>query len=219
MKRWHPYALALPAALLIACASSPPTRYHVLQAVAPADVGAAPAAAISYRGPPLRVVSVLLPPALDRQELVRETAPGQIEVREFDQWAAPLARLARQALSEDLALRLPPGMLVYPGATWPQAGAELRVEIDSLRVADAAATTVLSWSLRVTAEGAASGAAASGAAMRQPSPGAPVGAQLRLSLPLPPGAGDSAASTAQAYSRILAQLADRIAADLGGAGR
>lgn len=211
MKRWHSCALALPAVLLIACAGSPPTRYHLLQAVAPANDGAAVTSTSPYRGPPLRVVSVQLPPALDRQELVQEIAPGQIEVRELDQWAAPLARLARQALSEDLALRLPPGMLVYPGATWPQAGAELRVEIASLRVADSAATMVLSWSLRVPA----ADGAPPGAPTRPRSPGPQAGEQLRLSLPLQPGAGASAASTAEVYGRLLARLADRIVADLG----
>jgi uncharacterized lipoprotein YmbA len=49
------------AAVLVACGTSPPTRFFTLDAAPPAT---APASA--YAGAPLRVVAVNIPPALDR---------------------------------------------------------------------------------------------------------------------------------------------------------
>lgn len=187
---------ALAAAILVAgCSSSPPIRYHALTAVA-----AQPEARTAYDGPVLAVGSVQVPPSLTRPELVRETATGRFEVREFDHWAAPLPRLARQVLAEDLQSRLPHGKVVYPGAAWPEAGAVLDVDVLSFRLGDGVGTLVLSWSLRQRPAG---GAAA----------GSLRGAQLRLEAPADSGAPES---TARVWDTLLGQLADRVVADLAG---
>lgn len=188
------------AALLAACAGSPPTRYHSL-----ASIGAtAPA---GYAGPPIALGAVQIPPAMARDELIREAGDGPFQVREFDHWAAPLGRLARQALAEDLATRLPPGMVVFPGAAWPPPGVLLSVDVLSFRSDAGSATMVLSWSLRpIDPVPALAGSAAAAAA---PAP-LPRGAQLRLQTP----AGDGAEATARAWSELLGQLADRVLADL-----
>ena len=83
------------------CAHSPPTTLHALVSAPPATT--APA----YAGLAVQVGAVRLPPGLDRLELLRELGPGRYVVEEFDRWAAPPSRLVRQALAEDLALRLP----------------------------------------------------------------------------------------------------------------
>jgi uncharacterized lipoprotein YmbA len=186
--------LACCAALLLsACASSTPTRYFALEAVAPSSAarGDAPAP-MAYDGPPIEVRSVQIPPTLDRLEMVREVAPGELDVRDFDHWAAPLGRMSRQALTEDLASRLPPDRLVFPGAAGPKVRGDLTVDVLSFRIDGGTATMVMSWSLR------------------WPEQTTPRGASLQLTAPATAGA----AATSRAWSELMAQAADRIAADL-----
>jgi hypothetical protein len=201
--------LALAAAMtalaaLPGCGTTAPTRYFTLAAVAPtATRNDATARGAAYRGPPLQVRLVRIPPALDRPELVRELASDQVEIREFEHWAAPLGKLARQALTENLAARLPPDRLVFPGASWPATGADLTVDVLSFKVEDGVAAMVLTWTVR------RSGSATDASAARRP-PAEPVGALLRLQTP----AGEDAAARARAWSVLLAQLSDRVIADL-----
>lgn len=186
-------ALGVACTLLAACASSPATRYYALTAPAPA----APAAsAASYAGLPIEVRAVQVPPAMDRLELIRELSPGEFAVLDFDHWAAPLGRLARQALSEDLVQRLPKDRVVVPGAAWPAERASLSVDVLSFDKRDGQASMVASWAL---SQPPASGAAP-----------APIGATVRVVAP----ASADAAGTAQAWSLLMAQVADRIAAGL-----
>jgi hypothetical protein len=93
-------------ALLAACASAP-TRFHTLDPVPPATPSA-PRALMT----PVRVDSVLVPPELDRAQIVRRAGPGKLDLAEDDRWAGALDELARGALASDLALRLPPGATV-----------------------------------------------------------------------------------------------------------
>ncbi len=186
-------AAAMAAMALSGCAGSSVTRFHSLQPVLAAS-GSASASTSRYDGPPLQLRSVAVPVALDRAQLLREVGPGQFEVRDLDHWAAPLPDLARKALSEDLALRLPPGKLAFAGASWPASGADLRVDIQSFEIRAGMATMQLSWSLRPRA------------AVPSARPLAVQGAQLQLQVP----AGDGASATAEAFSALLARLADRI---------
>ncbi|GGF27860.1 hypothetical protein GCM10011611_37310 [Aliidongia dinghuensis] len=95
--------------LLAACASAP-VRFHTLDPVAPASpLPAAPALRV-----PVRLVSVTLPPELDRPQIVRRAGPGRLDVADDDRWAGGLDELARRALAADLAARLPPGAVVPP---------------------------------------------------------------------------------------------------------
>lgn len=93
-------------ALLAACASAP-TRFHTLDPVAPADP-------VAQRLPPapVRVDSVVVPPELDRPQIVRRAGPGRLDLADDDRWAGPLDELARGALASDLALRLAAGATV-----------------------------------------------------------------------------------------------------------
>ena len=182
-RRWC--AAATLAAMLLAagCAASPAVRYHTLQAIAPT------APAVAYAGPVVQVAGMRLPAQLDRAELLHETAPGRLGVSENDHWAALLPKLARQALAEDLAARLPEGRTTFPGAAWPRAEAQLSVDILSFTLRDGVASMQLSWSLRR-------------AGVDAPESGAQWQLQTR------------AADPAAGLSALLAQLADRIAADL-----
>jgi len=93
-------------ALLAACASAP-TRFHTLDPIPPAT-------APVQRAPmtPVRVESVVVPPELDRAQIVRRAGPGRLDLADNDRWAGALDALARDALASDLALRLPPGATV-----------------------------------------------------------------------------------------------------------
>lgn len=195
-------ALLLGASMaLCACSSSPPVRYHALSPVASAGGLSLRA---NYGGPVVEVGSVRLPPDVDPTEMVRVTAAGRFEIREFDHWVAPLGRLARQTLTENLASRLPDGKVVFPGASWPTAESVLDVDILSFSVADGMGRMLLTWSLRSRLAPAAS-------ALRSGNAG-PHGAQLRLEVP----ADDSAEATTRAWSELLARLSDQVAADLAG---
>jgi uncharacterized lipoprotein YmbA len=189
------------AVVLVACGTSPPTRFFTLDATPPS----APSAS-AYAGPPLRVAAVDIPPALDRVELVSEIGPGEMKVHDFERWEAPLGLTARQVLTQDLAARLPPGQVLGPGGAAPGV-VTLSVEVLSFQASDGQATMQASWTLRMPpAPPGPHGAA-------PPPPTLIRSALVQLSAPAPGVAG---ASTAAGFSALLAQLADRIAAGLAG---
>jgi uncharacterized lipoprotein YmbA len=175
------------AALLCACQSAP-TRLYTLYAVPSATSGA------TYTGPPVRVDAVHFPPALDRIEIVRDVAPGEMTLTDLAHWSAPLGQTARQTLSADLVSRLPPGKALFPHLTKPQGALGVSVDVLEFKRDGRGFFLLASWAV----EGAAPSSSARGGT-----------ATLRAT-----ASGDDAAATAQALSDLLAQLADRIVADL-----
>lgn len=103
--RWFGLVLGL---LLAGCGSSPPTQYYALHPV-PART-ARPAIA----GMPVQVAAVHIPPALDRQQLVQETAPGHLDVSDQNRWVGSLDDMIQRVLTQDLAQRLPASEVVLP---------------------------------------------------------------------------------------------------------
>ncbi|HET8995068.1 MAG TPA: PqiC family protein [Acetobacteraceae bacterium] len=99
--KWYVLAVATPL-LLAGCGSSPPTHFFTLNPVKPA-AGTPPTHA---KGPPLQVRDVQLPPTLDRLEMVLRGPGTQVQVLGSDRWAAPLKGLIRQTLTQDLRDRL-----------------------------------------------------------------------------------------------------------------
>ena len=177
-------------AALTACASAP-TRFFTLDPVVPAQ----PLASV-YPGPPVKVVAVNIPPNLDREELVSETAPGQVKVNDFERWEAPLGLTARQVLVQDLASRLPAGTVLGPASPGGDGVAAISVDIVSFRAGPEAAQMQASWSVSL--------------------PGA-VGPQVfrsRLATLQAPGVPGDGAAMAQAFSALLGQVSDQIAGGL-----
>ena len=168
---------------MTACQGSAPTRLYTL-----APMPSAAAIPSTYSGPPVQVRAVHVPPDLDRTEFLRETSPGQWAVAEQDQWAAPLSRLIRQTLTEDLASRLPAGTVLFPNAPARADVDGVAVDILSLRFSQGQATLQVSWST-----------------------GGPHAAQLTLSAPI---GNATALETSRAWNQLLGQLADHIATDL-----
>jgi uncharacterized protein len=185
--------VAAGAAVLAACGHSAPTRFFTLDPAPPA----APAVA-GYAGPPVKVLSVNIPPALDREELVSEGPAGEVQVHDFEHWAAPLGQTARQTLVQDLAARLPTGRVLGPGTPGGEGVATLSADVVAFQAGPAGATLQADWSL--TLPGGAAGPLVWRAPIRAyQAPGA--------------GGGEGPA-TAAAMSALLGQLADQIAAVL-----
>src|SRR5258706_9204092 len=94
-------------AVALAGCRSASTRIYTLGPVASAshiDV---------YHAPALRVDTLNVPASWDRIEILRLSAAGTLQISDFDHLAAPLAQMARQALSDDLDQRLPAGSVIF----------------------------------------------------------------------------------------------------------
>ncbi len=113
--------------LLAGCASSPRTRFYTLDALVPAHHEPLGTALT------LQVGAVRVPAILDRQEMVRESAPQRLQVSDRHRWGAPLAEMIRGVLAQDLLARLP-GATLLPPQQLPPAHARVLV-LDVLRFA------------------------------------------------------------------------------------
>lgn len=176
---------------LSACASSPPTRFFALEPASPSS--AAPAA--EDAGSPLKIDAVHIPPALDRESMVRGESGNQLQISSQDRWAGDLGEMIRRVLTQNLASRLPTGMVIAPDSPAPPSARGLVVDILTFQP-QAAGEVVLDadWSLL---EGTQSN---------------PV---LRRSVHLTAAAASSAQGEAAAMSTLLGQLADDIAGEVG----
>lgn len=91
--------------------SSKPSRFYSLDRVPPAAI-------TSVRGLPIGI-DVVLPPGVDRKEVVVRQADHRLEIRGREQWTASLQPLVLHTLASDLADRLPEGMVILPGQARP----------------------------------------------------------------------------------------------------
>jgi len=187
-RMWLRPVVLLGCCALFACGSSPPTRFYILNEIAPAT--AAPAAAASYQIP-VRVEPVAIAPELDRPEIVSRIGLNRVHVAGSDRWAAPLDNQIRRVLSDDLSARLPPGEVADPNE--PSAKDPRRlltIAIDEFYGDDSCAVNLrASWSLT------------------NPQAASQHGTELVQALASASCAGELPA----AMSRALAVLADRLA--------
>jgi uncharacterized lipoprotein YmbA len=172
---------------LLMCCSSTPTRTYTLYPVAPVSTPTA------YAGPAIRIDAVHIPPALDRIEVVSGLGQAELKVSDQDHWSAPLAELAKQALSADMVARLPSGRVIFPHLAKSVGAAGVNVDILDFRAGKNDAYLEASWIIAPSN---------SDASHRRT-------AQLRGS-----GSDANTTSTADVLSVLLAQLADQIVADL-----
>jgi uncharacterized protein len=155
---------------------------------------AAPASHIDvYHAPALRVDTLNVPASWDRIEILKLSATGTLQISDFDHWAAPLAQMARQALSDDLDQRLPSGSVIYPRLPKPSGALGVNVDILDFNIVASQASMRASWI--IAPSGDAPGAKRSAA-------------ELRSSM-----SSEDPAAVAYAWSELIGQLADRIAAD------
>jgi uncharacterized lipoprotein YmbA len=174
-------------AVTLGACHSVPTRIYGLEPAAPAT------RIDDYQSPALRVDTLNVPASWDRIEILSLSQAGRLEIRELDRWSAPLAQIARQTLSDDLDQRLPSGSVIYPRL--PRVDGTLGINVDILEftVSASQASMRASW-LIVPGRGLHS-------AKRSV-------ASLQASMTSTEPAG-----VARAWSELIGQLADRIAAD------
>ena len=146
IRMWLRPVVLLGCCALSACGSSPPTRFYILNEIAPTNP--APAAS-ALNQIPVRVEPIAIAPELDRPEIVSRIGPNRVHVAGSDRWAAPLAEQIRRVLSDDLSARLPPGSVAdpnEPGTKDPRR--LLTIEIDQFYGDDGCAVSMrASWSL------------------------------------------------------------------------
>lgn len=186
--------LALGLAAFAGCASSPPVQFFTLDPVAGQRLPA-PAPLM-----PVKVTAVHVPPALDRREMVRHSAPNRLRISDEHRWGADFDEMARRVLTQDLAQRLPKGTVVLPRQPTP---AHTRaIVVDMLQFsANASGTVVLDggWSLWT--------ADSDTPVLNRP---------IHLSVEAAPG---DYSAQAHAMSELLGRLADAIAAQLAAPAR
>src|ERR1700722_14485692 len=146
-----------------------------------------------YHAPALRIETLNVPASWDRIEILTSSSAGTLQISDFDHWAAPLAQMARQALSDDLDQRLPPGSVIYPRLPKPSGALGVNVDILDFTIGPSQATLRASWIIGPSgdAQGAKRSTAELGNSMSSEEP----------------------AAVAHAWSDLIGQLADRIAAD------
>ena len=176
---------------LAGCASSPPTRFFALDPVAP---GAA--AAADHGGSPIKVDAVHIPPALDRDSMVRGESNNQLRISSQDRWAGDLGEMIGRVLTQDLAQRLPSGMVVAPASPAPADASGLVIDILTFQPQAAEVVLDADWTLLQ---------------------GAQANLALRRSVHLTQAAAPSAQGEAEAMSALVGQLADDIAGQIGAA--
>ncbi len=170
---------------LVACGSAP-TRIYPLTPVQPA-------ARIDSAVPIVRVDSVHVPPEWDRIEILSPTLAGALKINDFDRWSAPLAQATRQVLSADLESRMPPGSVIFPHLTKSPRALGISLDILLFTIDSSQGSLQASWTI--------TSAQTTDAAKRDV-------ATVTTAV-----SGTEPATIAHAWSLLIGQIADRIAAD------
>jgi len=185
--------MLLPTLLLVlalaGCGSSPKTQFIVLSQQ--------PGPAVAAGGRPIDVRNVIIPGAIDRQELVRANGPNGVRIDDIYRWAGPLDQMIQTTLAADLASRLPSGMVLMPGDPVPNDAQGVALTVDRfLDEGGGRVVLVADWSLLRGSD--------QHVVQRQRS-------HITVAAP-----GDGGQAIAAAMSRALGQLADRMASAIGG---
>jgi len=134
--------LLLIVAAVASCRSSPPKHFYVLDPVPPQQGQSA------LTRSAVQVASVNIPPAVDRQEMVRESAAESLQISDRNRWGAPLADMTQDVLTRDLMQRLPASQVIPPRTGAPSGAYEVTVDLLQFG-SDATGNVVLEggWSL------------------------------------------------------------------------
>lgn len=172
------------------CGSAPPIRHYTLSG-APASTAAAPLAhAFAFRIED----PVIVPSQVDRPQIVLRQGDGALQVLEEQRWVSPLVDDWREALADAIAHRL--GVLDVSHGAAPAGLAVMRLQLDLQRFEMQAGGRVLQqaqWSLRRSGD---------------------TGAALVCRATLDEAAGADVPAMVAAQQRVLARLADEIAASM-----
>ena len=199
--RCRHFGFALGAALMGACASSPPMRFYTLTPIAP-ETPANTVAGVT----PLRLSRVTVPGELDRAQLVRRIDATRLQIDDEDRWAAPVDEMIRRVLSADLASRLPPNTVLDAN----ESAAGDRQQALAVDIHEFYADQSCSVTLQATWVLSAPQTRPAGSSSQ---PGQPRQVTEQVQVPSP-GACSGADAVPQVMSRALALLSDRIVAVL-----
>jgi uncharacterized lipoprotein YmbA len=180
----------LGAAAIVAACAAQQDHFYALTTL-PENARAATAAAFTTHV----MLTISLPPVVDRRQLVIATSSDQLLVLEHERWAAPLSDLVLQTLGRDLEQRRGDVLVADRGFDQPSL-APLKIRVDIVRMsvrAGGQATLQAHWRVvdaqRNTDE---------------------IGGETFES----PVAGEDYAAVARAFSNDLSSLADRLAAKI-----
>jgi len=140
-------ALCTLAAVAAGCGSSPPSRFYTLSGTTAA--AAAPSNLSIAVGP------VTIPGAVDRPQMVVTTGANQVELDEFNRWAAPLGNNISRVVAMNLVTLLgTPNVSLFPQML--SANTDFRVAIEVQRFDSTPGDSALLdavWVVRRTAVG------------------------------------------------------------------
>lgn len=178
--------------VLVACATSPETRFYSLE-VRPAE---GPPAALE--GAPVMIADVELPPTLERRQMVHRTGSRAVDIREFERWSGPFDLMIRRTLALDLASRLEHGAVVLPGQPVPADGARpIVIVIDAFTPGPGRAVVLEAhWFLSDREDNMQLGRRES----------------IRVEIASPVSASAAAAAMSDALARLAERMADALAA-------
>jgi len=153
-----------------------------------------PGTAVTAHGLPVGIDGLELPPGFDRRDIVVRKADHQLDVRNTQQWSAALEPAVLHTLAFNLASRLPEGMVILPGQAKPL-GAVRAIDVAVEEFAAGPENVVVldaRWIVRETGK-------------------SDIAHHERILIDI---ASLESASVADGFSRALAALADRMAAEL-----
>jgi len=176
---------ALPSALLLGACAAAPDRFYALSAVPAAAEPARPTAHLR--------LDVTVPLLIDRPEMVVESSQNEVMVLEHERWAAPVSDQVAGVLARDIESAR--GDLIVADRRFDQASAPaLLLKVDIVRMdAQRGGQAVIEAHWRMVDAGAGED-------------------QLDGAVLTTPVGADGYAAIAQAYSRLLGELADKMAA-------
>jgi len=112
------------AALAAGCGSSPPSRFYTLSGTT--------TSAVASSNLSVAVGPITIPAAVDRPQMVVSTGANQVELDEFNRWAAPLGNNISRVVAVNLvALLGTPHVTLFPEML--SAGSDFRVAIEVQR--------------------------------------------------------------------------------------
>jgi len=147
MRRLAPLMICTALVLATGCASTPPSRFYTLSAV---TGPAAPPSSISVAVGPVSV-----PADVDRPQFVVSTGPNQVELDEFNRWAAPLQNGISRVVAENLVMMLgTPRVTLYPQTLSADADYRAAIEVQSFESAPGEAAMLDAvWTVRRMKDG------------------------------------------------------------------
>ena len=187
----HTTTVLLLSLLLSACGSTPRSDYYMLSAEAQDTVSDTPP------GPSIGLGPVVIPEYLRGREIVTNSGPNKLDVRQYQRWGEPLdSGITRVALFNLAVLLDTQAVSVYPWRRDAPPEYAVRLLVTSLTVENGKAMLICEWTLSRPASGDE--------------------LQRRISRLSEPADAKSAASIAAAYSRLLLALSEDIAAAIKG---